>query len=165
MSYLSVFRFIPRFHLQSSIRAAIAKLSGKPLMNAQILYFPIKKPAIDRLEVISCSQLLDAAWDAAMEAAQVFVETNGDLLEEGGAYVVVEDPETPFVRLLKIKGVGEVLPSGEWKVLLLRGLPYTSQCVYEAGCNAFVEELKLADVAARVLCFQADNNTPSGGDE
>ncbi|MGH0004670.1 hypothetical protein ACQU0X_31785 [Pseudovibrio ascidiaceicola] len=125
-------------------------------MNAKILTFPTKQSAINRSEVISFSEVLEAAWDASLEATLEFVEQNGDYFEEGGAHVVFADLNAPFVRLLKVKGVGEVMSTGEWKVSLLLGLPYKSRCVYEAGCKAFAEELKLRNISARVVTFAKD---------
>lgn len=122
-------------------------------MSAKILTFPTKQNTMSRTDVISFSEALDAAWDASLEATSVFVEENGDFFSEGGAYVVFDDLNAPFVRLLKVKGVGEAMISGGWKVSLLLGLPYKSSCAYEAGCNAFVEELKLHNILARVVAY------------
>ncbi|QUS59075.1 hypothetical protein [Pseudovibrio brasiliensis] len=123
-------------------------------MSATILTFPTKQNTMRRKDVISFSETLEAAWDASLEATNVFVEENGDYFSEGGAYVVFDDLNAPFVRLLKVKGVGEAMISGGWKVSLLLGLPYKSSCVYEAGCNAFVDELKLRKISARVVTYE-----------
>ena len=123
-------------------------------MSAKILNFPTKQNTMSRRDVISFSEALDAAWDASLEATNVFVEENGDYFAKGGAYVVFDDLNAPIVRLLKVKGVGEAMICGGWKVSLLLGLPYKSICVYEAGCNAFVEELKLRNISARVVTYE-----------
>lgn len=126
-------------------------------MNTKIIPFPAKQTAINRSEVISYSQVLNAAWDASLEATLEFYESNGDFYEEGGAYVLLEDLNAPFVRLLQIKGVGEPTVAGDWRISLLLGLPYKSRCIYEAGCNAFVEELRLNKIEAKTVSFNVDD--------
>ncbi|MGH0003535.1 hypothetical protein ACQU0X_25955 [Pseudovibrio ascidiaceicola] len=122
-------------------------------MNAQILHFPVQQDVISPADATAHSEILSAAWDASMEAVQVFVQENGDNREHGGACVVFEDPDSAFVRLLMIKGIGEHTKTGEWRISLLQGLPYKSRRAYVAGCDAFVKELELRDISARVDSF------------
>ncbi|SDR45578.1 hypothetical protein [Pseudovibrio sp. Tun.PSC04-5.I4] len=117
-------------------------------MNTKIIPFPTKQTAISRSEVISYSKVLEAAWDASLEATLEFYESNGDFYEEGGAFVLLEDLNAPFVRLLKVKGIGEPTIAGEWRISLLLGLGVCQTSCPLISCS--VSDFSAACFALRV---------------
>ncbi|WP_068317806.1 hypothetical protein [Polycladidibacter hongkongensis] len=97
--------------------------------------------------------IYDEALDEATTAALEKLGQYGDRADCGGAWVVIENARSPFVRFLKSQEIGERHFQGGWKVSLCGGLTTQSRIVYEASCRAFVAVLKDHGIAAYVYSY------------